>query len=146
MFDTHVDVMPLVIALITSVGIPLATFFLHLAVGRVCALLAPYIGDHQALALQHRANELLDKGIGEAVLHYLPELQARGLTVDVGNVIAARVASYATNHSADLATRMEAFEGSLEEKVKARLIVHPAVQAALALPAPVELHPAAAAA
>lgn len=149
LLNTQVNFMPLVLIVLTSVGIPLATFFAKLGISELCSLLKPYIGEKQATEVQKRADALLDKGIGEAVLHFLPMLQAQGLTVDLGNAIAARVADYAVNHAPDFAPKLSAFEGAIQEKVKGRLVAHPAVQAAVTvqmLPSPAVAHPAAAAA
>ena len=143
MFDTHVDLTPLVMMLMDALVIPLILFAVHMAVAKLGQTLEPYLGQGRELALQKRVNELFDKGIGDAALKYLPELQAHGLTIDVGNWMAAHAVDYFVAHAPDLTEQVKTFEGSLEAKATARLLAHPAVHAALALPAPAGLQAAA---
>ena len=133
MFDTHVDLTPVVMIVMTALVIPLIQFACHTAVAVVGKKLEPYLGPQRDLAIQQHANELFDKAIGDAALHYLPELQAHGLTVDVGNALAAHAVGYFVSNAPDLADRVKSYEGSLEDMARARLLAHPAVAASGAL-------------
>ena len=143
MFDTHVDLTPLVMMLMDALVIPLIMFAVHLSTAKLGEKLEPYLGHERELALQKRVNELLDKGVGSAAMKYLPELQAHGLTVDTGSWLAAHAVDYFVAHAPELVPQVKTFEGSLEEKAKARILAHPAVHAALALPATVPMQAAA---
>lgn len=134
MFDSHVNLMPLIMLAITGFALPLATYLGHALIKVGERLAEPYIGAKTAVLFQQRADALLDKAIGAAVKQYLPELQSRGLTVDVGNQLIAWGADYAVNHAQDLAGQLNSWEGELQEKIGARLVTHPAVHAAVALP------------
>lgn len=133
MFDTHVDLTPVVMLLMTALVIPLVQFAAHTVVGKAEAMLEPYLGPQRALAVQRHANELFDKAIGDAALHYLPELQAHGVSVDVGNALAAHAVGYFVANAPDLADRVKSYEGNLEDMARARLLAHPAVAASGAL-------------
>lgn len=133
MFETHVDLFPLVSVLTTCLVMPLAMFAGHLVINRgVTRAIEPYVGHVEALAVQQRADALFDHAIGAAAMAFLPELQAKGLTVDLGASMAAHVAGYIIGHAPDFADQIKGFEGGLEQMASARLITHPAVQAALA--------------
>lgn len=133
MFDSHVDLTPVVMLLMTAFVIPLIQFAGHKIVAKAGTMLEPYLGPQRSLAVQHQANELWDKAIGDAALHYLPELQAHGLRVDVGNALAAHAVGYFLSNAPDLADRVKSYEGSLEDMARARLLAHPAVAASGAL-------------
>ncbi len=147
MFDAHADLFPLISIVCTCFVMPLAMFAGHALINRgVEKVIEPYVGHAEALAVQARADALFDKGIGAAAMAFLPELQAKGLTVDLDASMAAHVAAYLINHAPDFADQIKGFEGGLEQMASARLITHPAVQAAIAGVPTNDVGPAAAAA
>ena len=148
MFNTTIDFTPLLVAVFSTVGLVVLRGLGHFAVNEAVKLLTPYVGEKEALVVQQRVNELLDKGVSYAMLEGKALIEQHGLTVDVQNWLAARVAQYAVDHAPDLAVKA----GGLADKGLARLLPHPEVKAAVAAHAsandnaPQDIRPAAQAA
>ena len=137
MFDTHIDVMPLVLLFAQYLVIPLGLFGIKVAFAIAEKKLEPYLGPQRALALQSHFSEVAEKGLGSASLKYLGDLQTKGLTVDVGNALTAHAVTYLMAYAPSLASSVTTAEGSIEDRISARLLTSPSIAAALgSAPAP----------
>ena len=131
MFDTHVDLMPIVMLLAQYLVIPLGIYGIKTTLVIVEKKLEPYLGPQRALALQTHFSEVAEKALGSASLKYLGDLQTKGLTVDVGNALTAHAVTYVMAYAPGLAGSVSAAEGSIEDRLPARLLTSPSVAAAL---------------
>ncbi len=131
MFDTHVDVMPIVLLFAQYLVIPLGIYGIKTALAIVEKKLEPYLGPQRALALQTHFSEVAEKGLGSASMKYLGDLQTKGLTVDVGNALTAHAVTYLMAYAPSLASSVSTTEGSIEDRINARLLTSPSIAAAL---------------
>jgi hypothetical protein len=151
----NVDFTQIEILLVTVLLPPLLIFAAKWATRELGHMLEPWIGHQEALVVQKRLNEILDHGVGKAVAELLPIIQAHGLTLNVQSALVAIVVQYAVDHGGEFVQDLGGLEQAgltrLDEKARARLVAHPAVQAAMTTPVvndnpPLDLHPATSAA
>ena len=127
MFDTHVDLMPIVMLLAQYLVIPLGLYGIHLGFAIAEKKLEPWLGPQRALALQRHFDRVAEAGLGSAASKYLGDLQTKGLTVDVGNTLTAHAATYMMTYAPGLAESVKTAEGSIEQRIDARLLTSPSV-------------------
>ncbi len=124
------------------VGALLITFLPIAGVALLGLILGlPAIKQHLSKERTEQLEQLAERALGYAALQIADKLKGQTLTIEIQNELARKAAQYAIDHGSKAILDFAGGNAVLQDKMKARLLTSPAVNAAMQGGAPAMAQP-----